>query len=60
MHYVIRISTLYQQLRDPAGTGTDNCFITVVPVGNELIVATEGNFIHQIDSETLNSIERAS
>ena len=54
------MSTLFQQLRDPGGTGTDNCFITVVPVGNELIVATEGNYIHQIDSETLDSVERAS
>lgn len=54
------MSTLFQQLRDPGGTGTDNCFITVNPVGSELIVATEGNFIHQIDSETLDSVERAS
>ena len=51
---------MYQQLHDPASTGTDNCFITVVPVGNELIVAMEGNFVHQIDSKTLDSVERAS
>ena len=51
---------MYQQLRDPASTGTDNCFITVIPVGNELIVATEGNFVHQIDSKALDSVERAS
>ena len=55
-----RVSTLYQQLRDPAGTMTDNCLVNVFPVGSELVVATEGNFVHQIDSETLDSVERAS
>ena len=39
---------------------TDNCLVTVNPVGSELVVATEGNFFHQIDSETLDSVERAS
>ena len=54
------MSTLYQQLRDPGGTVTDNCLVNVFPVGSELVVATEGNFVHQIDSETLDSVERAS
>lgn len=58
--YMYRISTLFKQLRDPSGSGTDNCFITVTPVGNELIVSTEGDYVHQIDPNTLNSVERAS
>lgn len=50
-----RMFTFYQKLHDPTGSGTDNRFINVIPIGDKLIAATEGDYIH---SETLDSVGR--
>ena len=51
------MASFYQQLRKPGG-GTDNCVVNVIPIGDELIAATETDYVHQIDSKTLDSVKR--
>ena len=54
-----RMSSLYQQLCNPSGGDmTDNCAINITPIGDELIAVTEGDYVHQIDSKTLDSVKR--
>ena len=55
-----RLSSFYQGYRDPSEVMTDNCVVNVFPIGDSLIAATEGNCVHQINSESLDSIGRAS
>ena len=52
------MSSLYQKLRNPGEGGTDNCVVNVIPIGDELIAATETDYVHQIDSKTLDSVKR--
>ena len=51
------MASFYRQLRKPED-GTDNCLVNVIPIGDELIVATETDYVHQINSKTLDSIKR--
>ena len=50
----------YQKLRDPSVDGTDNCVVNVIPIGDELVAATEADYVHQIDSKTLDSKRRVN
>ena len=50
--------SLFQQLRNPEEGMTDNCVVNVIPIGDVLIAATEGNYVHQIDSKTLDSVKK--
>ena len=50
--------SFFQKLRNPGGEMTDNCVVNVIPVGDELIAATETDYVHQIDSKTLDSVKR--
>ena len=49
---------MFQQLRNPEEGMTDNCVVNVIPIGDVLIAATEGNYVHQIDSKTLDSVKK--
>ena len=51
------MASFFQKLRNP-GDGTDNCVVNVIPIGDELIASTETDYVHQIDSETLDSVQR--
>ena len=51
---------MYQALRDPSSSFSDNCAVNVIPIGDELIAATETDYVHQISSETLDSVQRVS
>lgn len=50
--------SFYQKLRDPLVDATDNCVVNVIPIGDELVAVTETDYIHQIDSKTLDSTIR--
>ena len=53
-----RMFSVYQKLRDPVADLSDNCAVSVIPIGDELIAASEGDYVHQIDSKTLDSIKK--
>ena len=51
--------SIYQKIRDPHSIEmTDNCMVNVIPIGEELIAATETDFVHQFDRKTLESTKR--
>ena len=52
--------SVYQKLRDPSGSMTDNCLVNVIPIGDKLIAATEVDYVHEISSKTLDSVGRVS
>ena len=56
--FYCRMSSKYRQLRNPGEGMTDNCLVNIIPIGHELIAATEADYVHQIDSKTLNSVEK--
>ena len=46
------------QILSPNNESTDNCNVNLYPIGEDIVVATENNFIHRIDPGTLDTMER--
>ena len=55
-----RMFSFYRTLRDPLADATDNCVVNVIPIGDELVAVTETDYVHQIDSKTLDSTRRVN
>ena len=57
---MFRMFSMYRKLRNPGEGLTDNCVVNVIPIGDELIAASEVDYVHQINPRTLDSVQRVS